>query len=1046
MENARERLMVLLTEMFQLDQADLDFGIYRVMNHKREEIAAFLRTELLPTIERAFQTNVFSDFGRTKEELQKAIDGAFLAGFDPNQSPKVQELKQRLKAQNDPKALEAEVCSDLVTFFARYYQGGDFVSRRRYKDDVYAIPYQGEEVKLHWANHDQYYIKSSERLSRYVFTLPDTGRRVRFEVVAGSTEKDNVKATQDKERRFVLAATPWQIDGADLVLRFEYRTMKAAATPDIASESDAESGDEPNGENGDAEGAPRKRKGPMQAQANEGTVKTLRAGAKSLGDWAAELLALAPTEKQPERTVVEKHLDRFTKRNDFDYFIHKDLRAFLRRELDVFIKNEVFHLDDVERQGFQRVEQALARIRVLREVAHKLIDFLAQLEEFQKTLWLKKKFVYDVSWCVTVDRVPEVLWPEVLANEAQRKEWVRLFAIDRIEKNLAQEGGNGALTMEFLKQNPSLVVDTALFAPEFTWRLLATIDDLDANTTGVLIHGENFQALNLMQARYGGKVKCVYIDPPYNTGNDGFAYKDGYQHSSWLAMMEDRLRLARTVLDERGVIFCSIDRAEMHRIKFLMDMLFDGQSLGDLVWKNATDNNPTQVAVEHEHVLCYAENLDFVPKVWKSQSSVAKELLHQRYVSLRAARLSNEQMQNNIREFLKDNADTMGELERYKFVDDGGVYAGSESVHNPHPGGYVYDVLHPETGRPMRAPANGYRFPEKTMRVEFVAKGRLIYGPDENRIVKIKVYLDEYEDTLRSVISLDGRLGAYALGELFGNAKIFRNPKPPQLVSRLVSFVATDPNDLLCDFFAGCGTTGHAAIRARRRFVLIESGTHFDTVLKPRILKVIHADEWKDGVPVTRKGPSAIVKVVRIESYEDALENLEPRRSPAQEDLLKKATPAFREKYFLQYMLDWETKGKGSLVDGSAFAHPFDRALRVTQGDDVRTVTVDLVETFNWLVGLTVTRMDRTGDVQTVAGVLPNGERALALWRDVAKVDIDALDAWWKKSPYNASTELDVVYVNGSAGIATHRPKEAHWRLERTETVFLKRMLEASGR
>lgn len=231
-----------------------------------------------------------------------------------------------------------------------------------------------------------------------------------------------------------------------------------------------------------------------------------------------------------------------------------------------------------------------------------------------------------------------------------------------------------------------------------------------------------------------------------------------------------------------------------------------------------------------------------------------------------------------------------------------------------------------------------------------------------------------------------------------------------------------------------------------QRFILVESGTHFDTVLKPRILKVLHADEWKDGVPVTRKGLSAIVKVVRIESYEDALENLEPRRSPAQEDLLKKATPAFREKYFLQYMLDWETKGKGSLVDGSAFAHPFDRALRVTQGDDVRTVTVDLVETFNWLVGLTVTRMDRTGDVQTVAGVLPNGERALALWRDVAKVDIDALDAWWKKSPYNASTELDVVYVNGSAGIATHRPKEAHWRLERTETVFLKRMLEASGR
>lgn len=1033
MENARDRLMALLTEMFQLDQADLDFGIYRVMNHKREEVSAFLRGELLPTIEKAFQTNVFSDFERIKKEIHEAKQAAFIAGIEPYASPTVNKLEQQLKEQTDPKALEAEVCSDLVTFFSRYYQSGDFVSRRRYKDDVYAIPYQGEEVKLHWANHDQYYIKSSERLSRYAFALPNTARRVRFEVVAGATEKDNVKATQEKERRFVLADPPWQLEGGELAIRFAYRTQGGAS--EAADDTADEAGD----------GAKKKAKGPTQAECNEATVKAIRASAAKLGDWAGELLALAPTEKKAERTVLEKHLDRFTKRNDFDYFIHKDLKGFLRRELDTFIKTEIFHLDDVERQGTRRVEQALSKIRVLREVAHKLIDFLAQLEEFQKSLWLKKKFVYETSWCITVDRVPEDLWPEVLANDAQRAQWVKLFAIDKIEKTLAQEGGSGPLTTEFLRQNPSLVVDTALFSREFTAKLLARIDDLDANTVGVLIHGENFQALRLMQARYRGKVKCIYIDPPYNTGIGDFAYKDGYPHSSWLAMMLDRLTLGRELLVPTGAFFCSIDSNEKARLRLLADKVFADGVLGEIVWKNATDNNPTQVAVEHEYILCSARERGAVSRSWKSGQSDVKDTILSLCAQQRARGASIDSIQAMLREFLRDNAESVGEIERYRFVDERGVYAGSESVHNPHPGGYRYDILHPQTGKPMRAPANGYRFPEKTMRAEFIEKDRLIYGPDENRIVKIKIYLGDYEDTLRSVLALDGRLGAYSLGDLFGDTKVFRNPKPPQLVQRLVSFASESGDDVVADFFAGCGTTGHAALRASKRFLLVEIADHFDTVLKPRILKVIHADQWKDGVPVSRKGLSTIVKVVRIESYEDALENLAPKRSEPQEALLAKASPAFRERYFLQYMLPWESRGQGSFVDGSALEHPFDRALKVSVGDATRDVTLDFVETFNWLIGLTVTKLDLCGNVQTVIGTLPGGERALVLWRDVEKVGIDALDAWWKASPFNADAALDVVYVNGPFGIETHRPKEAHWRVERTETVFLQRMFESDA-
>src|SRR5205814_7525312 len=136
--------------------------------------------------------------------------------------------------------------------------------------------------------------------------------------------------------------------------------------------------------------------------------------------WAQELGKFAPTEKSPQRTVLEKHLTQYTASNTFDYFIHKDLGGFLHRELDFYIKNEVMHLDDIEHESAPKVEQYLSLIRVIRTIAHKIIAFLEQLENFQKRLWLKKKFVVETNYCFTLDRVPEEFYKEIAANDAQR--------------------------------------------------------------------------------------------------------------------------------------------------------------------------------------------------------------------------------------------------------------------------------------------------------------------------------------------------------------------------------------------------------------------------------------------------------------------------------------------------------------------------------------------------------------------------------------------------------------------------------------------------
>jgi adenine-specific DNA-methyltransferase len=418
-----DKLRCLLQELFQLDQADLDFGIYRIMNQKRDEVVRFLDKDLLPQVQEAFKQYKSADKTVLQAELEKLVANIQSAGMNPDESPKVKELRQRIAdSAVDVAALENEVFSHLFNFFRRYYSDGDFIGQRRYKEGVYAIPYEGEEVKLHWANADQYYIKSSETFRDYTFKIAG-GKRVRVHLVGATTEQDNNKAAPGKERRFVLADKPVSEEHGELFIHFEYRTSEGKEKQDD-----------------------------LNKQAIDAVLKT-----PGFEQWARELSKLAPTDKKEDRTVLEKHLTQYTARNTFDYFIHKDLGGFIRRELDFFIKNEVMHLDDIEYESAPKVEQYLSQIKVIRSIAHKIIQFLEQLENFQKKLWLKKKFVIETNYCITLDRVPEELYPEIAANNTQREEWVRLFAIDEIQKDLNQPDYSMPLTVDFMKAHPQLL-------------------------------------------------------------------------------------------------------------------------------------------------------------------------------------------------------------------------------------------------------------------------------------------------------------------------------------------------------------------------------------------------------------------------------------------------------------------------------------------------------------------------------------------------------------------------------------------------------------
>ena len=437
MSQKYEKLKTLLKELFQLDQPDLDFGLYRVMHAKSAEVSQFLDNDLLPQVQAAFGQYMSADKVELEKKLSKVIAGIKEADMKPDDSPKVEELNAQLKsAAVDIAQLESEVYDHLFTFFRRYYSEGDFLAKRVYKPGVYAIPYEGEEVVLHWANRDQYYIKTSEYLRDYAFRLrPDDMKPmcVHFRLVdAAESEHGNIKADEGKKRAFVLAAPGDSgydfidvVDGEqdkELIIRFEYRVVTLS-----------------DGLENERIG----KKPPLQKDLiTLATNRILAVDDVAWAEWVAELGKphILANGEQADNSRLEAHLKRYTARNTFDYFIHKDLGSFLCRELDFYIKNEVMHLDDVENESVPRVEQYLSKIKVIRNIAGKIINFLAQIEDFQKKLWLKKKFVVETQYCITLDRVPEEFYPEVAANEAQHEEWVKLFSVDKIEENLTRCG------------------------------------------------------------------------------------------------------------------------------------------------------------------------------------------------------------------------------------------------------------------------------------------------------------------------------------------------------------------------------------------------------------------------------------------------------------------------------------------------------------------------------------------------------------------------------------------------------------------------------
>jgi adenine-specific DNA-methyltransferase len=1077
MSQKYEKLKTLLKELFQLDQPDLDFGLYRIMHAKSAEVTQFLDRDLLPQVKEAFGLYRTADKAEIEKELAKAIEQLTAFEVDPETTQKVKDLRARLASDAvDIGALENEVYDHLFSFFRRYYSEGDFLAKRVYKPGVYAIPYEGEEVTLHWANKDQYYIKTSEYLRDYAFRLrPEdvkNSMRVHFRLVeAAEGEHGDTRAAEGKDRVFILAA-PGESgrdfvveedgeQGKELVIRFEYRQATLTDWPDDAREG--------------------KSRPPAQKDLIAlAAQRALAVADASLAPWIAELGKphILSSGEKADYARLEAHLRRYTARNTFDYFIHKDLGGFLRRELDFYIKNEVMHLDDVENESAPRVEQYLSKIKVIRRIAGKIIDFLAQLEDFQKRLWLKKKFVVETRWCIRVSCIPEAFYSEIAGNDAQREEWVKLFAIDEIKGDLMAPGYSVPLTAEFLKAHPTLVVDTRNFPADFTARLLEEIGDVDEQSDGVLFHSENFQALALMQARYRERVKCIYIDPPYNAKTSEILYKNTYKHASWLSLLNDRASMTPPLRSGDSVFICAIDENEQERLGLLLGTVFPSD---DRVCVSVV-HNPRGIqgaGFSFTHEFAY--------------------FLHRKGLALGLRTLDDAKAKPLMKTGSESERDT-GKNGFYPiYIRDGRVTGFGEVPH---------DDRHPDAATVQGSdgavevwPISSTDSLERKWRyarqsIEGVqTQLEVRQGRDGTPVVYLAKDYESYRTVWSDAEFNAAEYGSTLLKNILGGDQGFSFPKSLWTVWHSLKVSRVEDGEATLDYFAGSGTTAHAVMNlnrqdgGKRKFILVEMADYFDSVLLPRIKKVTFTPEWKDGKPrrlatpeETERGPR-IVKVIRLESYEDALNNLETRRTDTQ-GLLLDATEAqgpdgFREQYILRYMLDVETRGSQSLLNVQAFSDPTAYKLKVKRpgSDESREANVDLIETFNWLIGLTVQhiaapqsfsaecerdsekRLQLKGRLKqggtgpywfrAITGVTPDGRKTLIIWRKLTgqpEQDNLVLDEWFTKQGYSTKDyEFQVIYVNGGNNLENLKAPDDTWKVRLIEEDFHRLMFDTES-
>jgi adenine-specific DNA-methyltransferase len=561
----------------------------------------------------------------------------------------------------------------------------------------------------------------------------------------------------------------------------------------------------------------------------------------------------------------------FEKQSEVDYFINKNAKAFLKEQFDLWLYQYVFSGEN----AFTEIR--LKQLQAFKDVAYHIIDFIAQFEDELVRVWNKPKFVLNSHYIITLDKIA-ALNPDLLARllknkgmSAQLDEWYSLGMLDE-KFNLAEILQKDKLFDSMDSKYQFLPLDTRHFK-NLELDILAIFDKLDIALDGWLVHSENYQALTTLLPKFQERVKCVHIDPPYNTDSSGFLYINAYQHSSWLSMMENRISLARLYLDSDGSFLTHIDENEYDHLYSIFRSQ-DYNYLGTAVWDK---RNPMMggkgLAIQHEYIFFASKQ----NKQFEASNENRQKIFGMAQSIIEKIGAVNEAAREEFRRWILKEEELSGGERAYSYLeDDGRVYrlvAMTWPNPNPPPPQFFIPLIHPKTGKPCPVPSRGWsRSPVKMQ--ELIDKNEIVFGEDETTQPQRKVYLPKNAYSPLSSVIYNGKKGKQELERLGFD---FPYAHPVSLYEELIDSALENENDITFDFFAGSGTTAHAVMNlnridgGHRKYILFEMGEHFYSVILPRIKKVAFSNKWREGKANGGQGMSQFVKYYDLEQYEDTL-------------------------------------------------------------------------------------------------------------------------------------------------------------------------------
>ncbi|WP_307971906.1 DNA methyltransferase [uncultured Brachyspira sp.] len=561
---------------------------------------------------------------------------------------------------------------------------------------------------------------------------------------------------------------------------------------------------------------------------------------------------------------LKKIFRSYRKQNEIDFFIHKNAKAFLEEQFDLWMFNHLYKDSQIQQWN----PNAIKRMQEVRNIAYEIIYFIAKFEDELKAIWLKPKFAKNTEYVFSLDiiinkakdskKLLDLIFKDKNFKN-QIKEWKELNLIDE-NFNISSLQGK----TEEIEKYKFIPIDTKHLSREVKFKLLSSFDNLEELLNGELIKSDNFQALNTIMPKYQGKIDLIYIDPPYNSPSSEIIYKNNFKDSTWLSMMQNRLAIAKDFLSKSGILACAIDENEQENLGLLLSDIF-------------SEYEKTCVSVCHNPKGIQggfiAQNNEF------------------------AYFLSPEKMVSNNRPIPKDawKYDHLrnwgGESERNTakncfypiYVKDSEIIGfGNVCADDFHPSANIVRDDGIIEVYPIDSNGIERKWTYARQSVESIWKN-LKTEKDKNGTISIKKPIVEvrFKTIWNDSTYIAGDYGSKILTNILPNNQ-FDFPKSIHTVKDSI-YLASKEDSIILDFFGGSGTTAHAVLElnkegSNRKFVLVEMGEYFYSVIIPRIKKVAFSSEWKEGKLKENKqvNPIAIAfRYYELESYEEALANCE---------------------------------------------------------------------------------------------------------------------------------------------------------------------------